>query len=36
LLWCSTPYAVTKRVKAWSPALGSGYYLSLGSLELAN
>jgi len=36
LLWCSTPYAVTKRVKSWQPALGSGYYLSLGNLELAN
>ena len=36
LLWCSTPYAVTKRVKAWNPALGSGYYLSLSNLELAN
>ena len=35
LLWCSTPYAVTKRVKSWSPAMGSGYYLSLGNLELA-
>jgi peptide/nickel transport system substrate-binding protein len=35
LLWCSTPYAVTKRVKAWNPALGSGYYLSLSNLELA-
>ncbi len=36
LLWCSTPYAVTKRVKSWSPAVGSGYYLNLGSLVLAN
>jgi peptide/nickel transport system substrate-binding protein len=36
LLWCSTPYAVTKRVKSWNPALGSGYYLSLSNLELAN
>jgi peptide/nickel transport system substrate-binding protein len=35
-LWCSTPYAVTKRIKSWQPALGSGYYLSLGNLELAN
>lgn len=35
LLWCATPYAVTKRIKAWSPALGSGYYLSLGTVELA-
>jgi len=34
LLWCSTPYAVSTKVKAWSPALGSGYYLSLGTLEL--
>jgi peptide/nickel transport system substrate-binding protein len=36
LLWCSTPYGVSKRVKAWSPALGSGYYLGLNTLELAN
>jgi len=36
LLWCSTPYAVTKRIKAWQPALGSGYYLSLSNLELGN
>jgi peptide/nickel transport system substrate-binding protein len=36
LLWCSTPYAVAKRVKSWNPALGSGYYLSLSNLELAN
>ncbi|MGE0153785.1 MAG: ABC transporter substrate-binding protein [Reyranellaceae bacterium] len=36
LLWCSTPYSVTKRIKSWQPALGSGYYLSLGNLELAN
>jgi len=35
LLWCSTPYAVAKRIKSWSPAMGSGYYLSLGNLELA-
>jgi peptide/nickel transport system substrate-binding protein len=35
-LWCSTPYAVTKRIKSWQPALGSGYYLSLSNLELAN
>jgi hypothetical protein len=27
---------VTKRIKSWQPALGSGYYLSLGNLELAN
>jgi len=36
LLWCSTPYGVSKRVKSWSPALGSGYYLGLNTLELAN
>ena len=36
LFWCSTPYAINaKRVKDWKPALGSGNYLSLATIELA-
>jgi peptide/nickel transport system substrate-binding protein len=36
LFWCATPYAVNgKRVKDWKPALGSGNYLSLATIELA-
>ena len=35
LFWCATPYAVdAKRVKDWKPALGSGNYLSLATIEL--
>ncbi len=35
LFWCATPYAVNaKRVKDWKPALGSGNYLSLATIEL--
>ncbi|MDF3072551.1 MAG: hypothetical protein K0S54_218 [Alphaproteobacteria bacterium] len=35
LFWCATPYAVnSKRVKDWKPALGSGNYLSLATIEL--
>ena len=35
LLWCDTPFAAsTKRVKAWRPALGSGYHMNVKDLEL--
>jgi len=35
LLWCDTPFAAsTKRIKAWSPALGSGYHMNVKQLEL--
>lgn len=35
-LWCHTPFAAsTKRVKAWTPALGSGYHMNIKQLELA-
>ena len=34
-LWCDTPFAAnTRRVKSWSPALGSGYHMNLKHLEL--
>lgn len=35
LLWCDTPFVVSARVRNWQPALGSGYYMNLGGLELA-
>jgi peptide/nickel transport system substrate-binding protein len=34
LLWCDTPFVVGKRVKAWQPAIASGYFLNLGKIEL--
>jgi peptide/nickel transport system substrate-binding protein len=35
LLWCHTPFAAnSKRVKAWQPALGSGYHMNIRQMEL--
>jgi peptide/nickel transport system substrate-binding protein len=35
LLWCHTPFAMTKkRIKEWQPALGSGYHTSMSKLRL--
>ena len=36
LLWCDTPFVVSSRVKSWQPAVGSGYYMNLGGLELTD
>jgi len=35
LLWCDTPFAANKRVKGWQPALSSGWFMNLRSIELS-
>ncbi|MGE0153789.1 MAG: ABC transporter substrate-binding protein [Reyranellaceae bacterium] len=36
LFWCDTPFVVNaERVKAWNPALGSGYHFNVKELEMA-
>jgi peptide/nickel transport system substrate-binding protein len=34
LFWCNTPFAVSKRVASWSPAVGSGYHMKLNLVEI--
>lgn len=36
LFWCSTPFAVSSRVKSWTPGVSSGYHMNLDKLELQN
>lgn len=36
LFWCHTPFAVSARVKSWTPGVSSGYHMNLDQLELAN
>jgi peptide/nickel transport system substrate-binding protein len=35
LFWCNTTYAVSPRVKAWTPAVISAYHYSFNTMELA-
>lgn len=35
LLWCHTPFAAnTKRIKSWTPPIGSGYHMDMKRIEL--
>jgi peptide/nickel transport system substrate-binding protein len=36
LFWCHTPFAVSSRVKSWTPGVSSGYHLNLYKMVLAN